>query len=136
MGPLTTTSNGRGGTLMLLMLEDDPERIQRFQATLLAIAPSMPLMVWRSAGKMIREIEPFLPYARLISLDHSDVEEARVLSVHGMMHDGAIAVAMILRRLNHPDLGIGEDTLAEQCAGDHATLAIDDQTAAVFDGND
>jgi hypothetical protein len=55
---------------MLLMLEDDRERIERFTATLLANAPSMPLMVWRSAGRMIREIEPFLPSARLISLDH------------------------------------------------------------------
>jgi hypothetical protein len=55
---------------MLLMLEDDGERIERFKATLLAIAPTMTLMIWRSAGKMIREIEPFLPSARLISLDH------------------------------------------------------------------
>src|SRR4029077_16403257 len=45
---------------------------------------------------------------RLIALDHADVEEARVLSVHGMMHNGAIAVAMILRRLNHPALGVAE----------------------------
>src|SRR5262245_59676669 len=34
---------------------------------------------------------------RLVALDHADVEEAGVLSIHGMMHDGAIAVAMILR---------------------------------------
>jgi hypothetical protein len=56
---------------MLLMLEDDRERIERFTATLGAIAPSMPLVVWRSAGKMIREIEPYLSAARLISLDHN-----------------------------------------------------------------
>ncbi len=55
---------------MLLMLEDDRERIDRFTATPGTIAPSMPLVVWRSAGKMIREIEPFLPSAQLISLDH------------------------------------------------------------------
>lgn len=55
---------------MLLMLEDDRDRIDRFTATLGAVAPGMPLMVWRSAAKMIREIEPFLPAARLISLDH------------------------------------------------------------------
>lgn len=55
---------------MLLMLEDDRERIERFTATLHAIAPSMPLVVWRSAGRMIREFEPFLLSARLISLDH------------------------------------------------------------------
>lgn len=55
---------------MLLMLEDDRERIERFTATLGAIAPSVPLVVWRSARTMIREIEPFLPASRLISLDH------------------------------------------------------------------
>jgi hypothetical protein len=55
---------------MILILEDDRERIARFTATLRAVAPSMPLMVWRSARKMIREVEPFLPPARLISLDH------------------------------------------------------------------
>jgi hypothetical protein len=55
---------------MLLMLEDDHDRVDRFRATLHAIAPSMTMIVWRNAGKMIREIEPFLPAARLISLDH------------------------------------------------------------------
>src|SRR5262245_29632381 len=53
---------------MLLMLEDDPDRIERFTAILDAIAPTMPLRIWRSAGKMIREIAPFLPVARLVSL--------------------------------------------------------------------
>src|SRR4051812_25293524 len=55
---------------MVLMLEDDCERIERFTATLRAVAPAMPLMVWRSARRMIGEVEPFLPVARLISLDH------------------------------------------------------------------
>ena len=60
---------------MLLMLEDDRERIERFTATLKAVAPSMGLMVWRSARRMIREVEPFLSAARIISLDH-DLEPA------------------------------------------------------------
>jgi hypothetical protein len=55
---------------MLFMLEDDRERIDRFTATLRAIDPSLPLKVWRSARQMIPEIEPCLPAARLISLDH------------------------------------------------------------------
>ena len=46
---------------MLLMLEDDNERIERFSAVLEVIAPSLPLMFWRSAEKMVREVEPFLP---------------------------------------------------------------------------
>jgi hypothetical protein len=55
---------------MLLMLEDDRERLDRFTAAMQSIAPAMPFIVWRSARKMIREIEPYLPTARLISLDH------------------------------------------------------------------
>ena len=55
---------------MLLMLEDDRERIERFTATLKVVDPAMPLVVWRSARKMIREVEPYLSTARLISLDH------------------------------------------------------------------
>jgi hypothetical protein len=62
------------GARMLLMLEDDSERIERFTATWQTLAPSMPLIVWRSARKMIREIDPFLNSARLISLDH-DLEQ-------------------------------------------------------------
>lgn len=53
-----------------MMLEDDSERIERFTAVLTVIAPSLPLVIWRSARKMLREVEPFLPSARLISLDH------------------------------------------------------------------
>jgi hypothetical protein len=60
---------------MILILEDDRERIERFKAILADIAPSLPLRVWRSAGRMIREVEPFLSAARLISLDH-DLERA------------------------------------------------------------
>lgn len=55
---------------MLLILEDDRDRIDRFTATLRVIAPSTPLIVWRSAARMIREVEPLLLSARLISLDH------------------------------------------------------------------
>ena len=60
---------------MILILEDDRERIDRFTTVLMAVAPSMPLMVWSSARKMVREVEPFLPATRLISLDH-DLEPA------------------------------------------------------------
>ena len=55
---------------MLLMLEDDNERIERFRAALKSLDPAMPLIVWRSARKMIAEVERYLPTARLISLDH------------------------------------------------------------------
>ena len=55
---------------MLLMLEDNLERIDRFTATLRAIDPELPMQAWRDAHVMIREIGPLLRSARLISLDH------------------------------------------------------------------
>ena len=55
---------------MLLMLEDDRERIGRFTEALKRVDPALPLVIWRSARKMTREVEAFLPSARLISLDH------------------------------------------------------------------
>ncbi len=61
---------------MLLMLEDNPERVQRFCASLHRIDPAMKLRVWRNAWTMIRQLEEFLPLAQLISLDHDlDPEE-------------------------------------------------------------
>jgi hypothetical protein len=55
---------------MLLMLEDNDERVQRFTEALHVLDPTLPLKIWRDAKSMIREIEPYLPPARLISLDH------------------------------------------------------------------
>jgi hypothetical protein len=55
---------------MLLMLEDDQERIERFTEALSEVDPSLALVIWRNARKMVREVESFLPAARLISLDH------------------------------------------------------------------
>jgi hypothetical protein len=55
---------------MLLMLEDNAERVQRFRQTLEAIAPEMALVVWRDARTMIDEAGLHIAVARLISLDH------------------------------------------------------------------
>ena len=55
---------------MLLMLEDDAERVQRFTDTLRVIDPALPLLVWRDARAMVREVGPHLAAARVISLDH------------------------------------------------------------------
>jgi hypothetical protein len=55
---------------LLLMLEDNAERIRSFTTTLRRIDPALQLRVWRNAQTMIREVEAFLPAARLISLDH------------------------------------------------------------------
>ena len=55
---------------MLLMLEDDAGRIRRFTRAMWSIAPGLPLMVWRDAYLMSREVGAHLPSGRLISLDH------------------------------------------------------------------
>jgi hypothetical protein len=61
---------------MLLMLEDNAERVRRFTATLQALDPTLQLRLWRNAWTMIREVEALLPGACLLSLDHDlDPEE-------------------------------------------------------------
>lgn len=60
---------------MLLMLEDDAERLDRFAVVLRTIAPELPLWVWRDAHAMIRDAGPLLASATLISLDH-DLESS------------------------------------------------------------
>lgn len=55
---------------MLLMLEDNTDRLARFEAVLQAIDPVLPFRIWRDAHAMIREAGPLLACASLISLDH------------------------------------------------------------------
>lgn len=55
---------------MLLLLEDDNERLKRFTSVFRTLAPDVPLRVWRDAHDMIREAAPLLPSAVVISLDH------------------------------------------------------------------
>jgi hypothetical protein len=40
---------------MLLMLEDNAERVSRFTATIKAVNPALPFRLWRNAWSMIRE---------------------------------------------------------------------------------
>lgn len=55
---------------MILMLEDDADRLQRFDAVLRRINPTPQLKTWRNAHAMIREAGAFLATATLICLDH------------------------------------------------------------------
>jgi hypothetical protein len=55
---------------VLLMLEDNAERLERFAGVLRAIDPTLQLRAWRGAHAMIREAAPLLSCAALISLDH------------------------------------------------------------------
>lgn len=61
---------------MILMLEDEEERLARFSAVLHTLSPVPPLRSWRSAHAMIREAAPLLPSATLISLDHDLLPES------------------------------------------------------------
>jgi hypothetical protein len=55
---------------MLIMLEDNAERLERFAAALQAVDSRLPLRVWHDAHAMIREAGPLLQGAAVISLDH------------------------------------------------------------------
>jgi hypothetical protein len=55
---------------VLLMLEDNAERLEQFAAVLRTLDPEPPLRVWGDAHAMIREAGPLLPAAALLSLDH------------------------------------------------------------------
>jgi hypothetical protein len=60
----------RPGKIVLLLLEDNAERSERFAAVLQTIEPALPVRSWRDAHAMIREAGPLLASSRLISLDH------------------------------------------------------------------
>lgn len=60
---------------MLLLLEDDADRLKRFVAVMRSLAPELPVRVWGDAYAMIREAGPLLESAVLISLDHDLVAE-------------------------------------------------------------
>jgi hypothetical protein len=55
---------------MLLMLEDDADRVERFTRTFRIVSQVTPLRIWRDAWTMIREMEPLLADTQVISLDH------------------------------------------------------------------
>ena len=55
---------------MLLLLEDEVERLERFTAVMRSLAPEMSIRVWRDAHAMIDEAGPLLTSAALLSLDH------------------------------------------------------------------
>src|SRR5688572_30026135 len=54
----------------VLFLEDDADRVARFERAVSAIAPALCAVVWRTAWSMIHECEHYLDSTVLISLDH------------------------------------------------------------------
>lgn len=62
---------------MVLMLEDDAERISRFTIVLRSLSADLPIRIWRDAYKMMQEAGPFLPNTVFISLDH-DLEPEKI----------------------------------------------------------
>jgi len=57
-------------TNLILILEDNAERIESFQRVIGKLPSQPQLIIWHDAPSMIREIGKFLPEAMLISLDH------------------------------------------------------------------
>lgn len=55
---------------MVLLLEDDADRVRAFCAVLLRLVPGLNVVVWSDAHAMIREAGAHIGAARLISLDH------------------------------------------------------------------
>ena len=63
---------------MILILEDDPDRVRRFSRVLRREAPACPVLVGRDAHRMAAEVGHLLAVARLISLDHDLEPESAV----------------------------------------------------------
>lgn len=54
----------------VLILEDNQERVERFKSVLKNIDKSLEIKFWKSARKMIKDVDLHLPSSILISLDH------------------------------------------------------------------
>lgn len=55
---------------MILILEDDADRVRRFHSAASIITPDLPLRVWRSTHAMVDDLPECLEHATLITLDH------------------------------------------------------------------
>ena len=55
---------------MIYILEDNEERIRQFRLAAAAIAPDLPVRLWRNAYEMIADLVEALEHASIISLDH------------------------------------------------------------------
>jgi hypothetical protein len=55
---------------MILILEDNADRVARFREVAGRIAPDLPVRFWHSAHSMIADLVDGLEHASLISLDH------------------------------------------------------------------
>ena len=79
---------------MILLLEDDADRLRRFNRALRREAPGEAVVTWRDARRMAREVEPYLPETRLISLDHDLEPESAAAPDPG---DGMDAVRALVK---------------------------------------
>jgi Cyclic-phosphate processing Receiver domain len=55
---------------MILLLEDNLDRIERLRTAAARLEPALAMHIWRDARTMIRDVGVDLPSARLICLDH------------------------------------------------------------------
>jgi ADP-ribosylglycohydrolase len=59
----------------IILLEDNPERVQQFESAVRQLGPDYRLRVWRDTERMIAEFHEVLADAALISLDHDLTKE-------------------------------------------------------------
>lgn len=57
-------------SMVLLLLEDDSERVRRMSAAILRARPGTEIKVWADAHVMVREAGAWLERAAVVSLDH------------------------------------------------------------------
>src|SRR4051812_2832235 len=72
---------------MILILEDNDDRVRRFREAAHSVAPGEAVRVWRSAPEMMRGLVDCLEHARLISLDHDLIESPGVTTDAGTGYD-------------------------------------------------
>ena len=61
---------------LLLMLEDNEDRIQGFHSAMSSLRPKLELKIWFDAPTMISELAGWLDKVRLFSLDHDLVSRS------------------------------------------------------------
>ena len=79
---------------MILILEDDDDRVRRFGKALRRERIALPVVRWRDARVMAAEAGRYLPSARLISLDHDLEPESATSTDPG---DGRMVVQALIK---------------------------------------
>jgi hypothetical protein len=72
---------------VILILEDNEQRVRQFRDAAATIAPGVPVRMWHDAKDMMRDLVNCLEHARVISLDHDLVERPGASADPGTGYD-------------------------------------------------